>query len=179
MDWIPRITIFHCINALEDMEFLNTDNGHPFEIRSVKMPCSGMTKEVYLLKAFEAGADAVVVRMCPEGECRFVEGNTRARKRIERVRRLLDEIGIQGDRLSAVSLESGNEAETLQMILRTVAVVRELGPNPAADPASVSGPTSITKSPDQDQYELTFAEMKDDCRRAETVCGNQKTRMAV
>jgi len=177
MDWIPRVTIFHCINSLEDIESLNINIDYPFEIRSVKMPCSGMTKEVYLLKAFEAGADAVIVLMCPEGECRFVEGNIRARKRIERARRLLDEIGIQGDRLSAVSLEPGNEAEIVQMILRTVAAVRELGPNPAADPASAAGP--ITENSDQDQHSLTFAEKTDDCRRAKTVCGNQKTRMAV
>ncbi len=43
--------------------------------RSIKLPCSSMTREVVLLKAFEAGADAVVVLVCPEGSCRYLEGN--------------------------------------------------------------------------------------------------------
>ena len=185
MDWIPRITVFHCINASQEMESLNNNNDHQFEIRPVKMPCAGMTKDVYLLKAFEAGADAVIVRMCPEGNCRFVEGNIRAKKRIERVKRLLDDIGLQGERLSAISLESGDETETLQMILRTVATIRELGPNPAADPVTVSGPIPIANGANgangtaQPEHTPTYVEITDDCRRTETVCGNQRTRVAV
>ena len=173
--------MFHCINASEEMESLN-NNDRQFEIRPVKMPCAGMTKDVYLLRAFEAGADAVIVRMCPEGNCRFTEGNIRAKKRIERVKRLLDDIGLQGKRLSVISLESGDETETLQMILRTVATIRELGPNPAANPVTVSGPIPIANGANdaaQPEHTPTCVEITDDCRRTETVCGNQRTRVAV
>lgn len=96
-----RITVFHCFNALSSASFLEDSDD---EIKSVKMPCSGMTREVFLLRAFEDGADAVIVLVCPEGACDYIQGNIRARKRVERVKKLLDEIGIGGDRLNIYNI---------------------------------------------------------------------------
>ena len=90
-----KITLFHCFNALKDTTPLEDAE---YGVEGVKMACSSMTREVFLLRAFEAGADAVAVIVCPVGACRFGEGNLRARKRVERVKKLLDEIGIGGRR---------------------------------------------------------------------------------
>ena len=56
------ITVFHCFTALENTTSLE---GSDYEIESIKLPCSSMTREVVLLRAFEAGADAVLVLVCP------------------------------------------------------------------------------------------------------------------
>jgi coenzyme F420-reducing hydrogenase delta subunit len=98
----------------------------------VKMACSSMVKDVFLLRAFEAGADAVVVLVCPEGQCRYVEGNIRARKRIEWVKKLLDEIEFDGRRLSIFNISSGDEKVAAEIIRKTLAALSDLGPNPAA-----------------------------------------------
>ncbi len=90
-----------------------------------------MTSEVYLLKAFEAGADAVIVLVCPEGSCRYMEGSIQARKRVTRVKRLLDEIGLEGRRLQIFNIAHGDEMVLGYIIKQTCSGLAELGPDTA------------------------------------------------
>ena len=129
--FIPKITIFHCINTFGNDSFLAAGKREKFEVKIVTMACSSMVKDVFLLRAFESGADAVVVMVCPEGACRYIEGNFRAKKRIERVQKLLDEIGLDGKRLTMYNVSPGDEAGAAQIIQRTVSDLDNLGPNPA------------------------------------------------
>jgi F420-non-reducing hydrogenase iron-sulfur subunit len=116
----PKITIFHCINAFSELASLSLTRGNGFDLRSVKLPCSSMVKGVYLLRAFEAGSDAVIVLVCPEGECRQVNGNLRARKRVERVRKILDEIGIDDRRLLLFNITPGDGEATADIIRKAL-----------------------------------------------------------
>jgi F420-non-reducing hydrogenase iron-sulfur subunit len=125
----PRITVFHCFNALEDTVSLE---GNDYEIQGIKMPCSSISREVFLLRAFEAGADAVVVLVCPVNSCRYVQGNIRTAKRVARVKKLLDEIGIDGRRLNMFNIVQGDEAAARQIIGQTVAELGEWGLSAAA-----------------------------------------------
>lgn len=127
----PKITLFHCINAFGDAAELALTEKDTCEIKTVKMPCSGMVKDVFLLRAFEAGADGVVVLVCPEGQCRYVEGNIRAKKRVAWVRNLLDEIGLDGGRLFLGNMAAGDNATANQTINDVLKNLAELGPNPA------------------------------------------------
>ena len=129
--WAPRaiIQVFHCFNAINILSELNNDD---YEIRSVKLPCSIMTREVFLLRAFEAGADAVEVLVCPEGSCDYLEGNLRARKRVERVKKMLDEIGIGGQRLNIYNISRQDAAEAENIIQQTIFDMELIGRNPAA-----------------------------------------------
>ena len=128
----PKITLFHCINAFDDTTELFLTEKETCEIQTVKMPCSSMVKDVFLLRAFEAGSDAVVVLVCPEGQCRFLEGNIRAKKRVAWIRNLLDEIGLNGQRLSLSNISSGDKITAGQIIDDVIKTMAELGPNPAA-----------------------------------------------
>ena len=128
----PNITLFHCINSFSEGVALPSNGEGDLELKTVRMPCSSMVKDVFLLRAFETGADGVVVLVCPEEQCRYVEGSIRARKRVEWVQKLLDEIGIDGRRLSIFNIPSGDEAATAEIIRQTVSDLVELGPNPAA-----------------------------------------------
>jgi F420-non-reducing hydrogenase iron-sulfur subunit len=128
----PKITLFHCINAFGDADELALSDKDACEIKPIKMACSSMVKDVFLLRAFEAGADGVVVLVCPEGQCRYLEGNLRAKKRVGRVQHLLDEIGLDGRRLILNNMEAGDDSavnQTVDLVLKNLAV---LGPNPAA-----------------------------------------------
>jgi coenzyme F420-reducing hydrogenase delta subunit len=127
----PKITLFYCINAFDDTAELFLTEKDTCEIQTVKMPCSSMVKDVFLLRAFEAGADGVIVLVCPEGQCRFLEGNIRAKKRVAWVRNLLDEIGLNGQRLSLSNIFSGDKITVSQIIDDVLKNLAELGPNPA------------------------------------------------
>ena len=127
----PKITLFHCINAFGDADELALNDRDDCEIQTIKMACSSMVKDVFLLRAFEAGADGVVVLVCPEGQCRYLEGNIRAKKRVEYVQNLLDEIGLDGRRLSLGNMASGDNTAANQTINNVLKNLAELGPNPA------------------------------------------------
>ena len=91
-----------------------------------------MTKDIFLLKAFEAGADAVVVLVCPEPACRYAQGNIRAKKRVQWVKNLLDEIGIDGKRLSLHNVSMGDDEAVGKIFDEMLHDLDELDPNPAA-----------------------------------------------
>lgn len=128
----PELTIYHCINAIADGTVLQLSNSESYRVKTIKLPCASMVKDVFLLRAFEAGSDAVVVLVCPVGQCRYVEGNLRAKKRVQWVQKLLDEIELDGRRLSLYNIASGDVNSVLQIIQKTLSVLSELGPSPAA-----------------------------------------------
>ena len=130
--FIPKISVFHCINVFVDGEALLPPGNGNATLDFIKLPCSSMVKDVFMLRAFETGADAVVVLVCPEGACRYVEGNLRAKKRVGWVQNLLDEIGLDGKRLQLFNV-AFEDTEALERIIeKTVSQLTALGPNPAA-----------------------------------------------
>jgi F420-non-reducing hydrogenase iron-sulfur subunit len=128
----PKITLFHCINSFNETSSLPLNARDDVAMNVVRLACSSMIKDIVLLKAFEAGADGVLVWVCPEGQCRYVEGNTRAKKRIQWVQNLLDEIGLGGRRLAVCTMSLQDTDLPEQAIQDLLAVVNDLGPNPAA-----------------------------------------------
>lgn len=124
-----KITIFHCINTLNGGTGMPHTDENEFELRMVKLACSSMVKDVFLLRAFEAGSDAVIVLVCPEGQCRYLEGNIRAKKRVTFVKKLLDEIGLDGRRLSIFNISSKDEGKALQILQKIRSDLADLGLN--------------------------------------------------
>ena len=131
MNFKPEIVIFHCINSFtENATFV--EHKEDFELKFVKMACSGMVKDIFLLNAFESGADAVIVFVCPEGICRHIEGNIRAKKRVGWVENILDEIGLDRRRLSIFNISREDKDSAKNAIQDTLSNLSDLGPNPAA-----------------------------------------------
>lgn len=128
-----KVTIFHCINVFGEGDALPAAAAaDSVEINFVKMPCSSMVKDVFLLRAFEAGADVVAVLVCAEGACRYVEGNLRAKKRVKWVKALLDEIGLDGRRLALFNVTAGDTLAAEQFIRDASSLAAVLGTNPAS-----------------------------------------------
>jgi coenzyme F420-reducing hydrogenase delta subunit len=69
--------------------------------------------------------------VCPEGQCRYIEGNIRAKKRVAWVQNLLDEIGLDGRRLFLNNMASGDNAAVNQAMDNVLKNLAEVGPNPA------------------------------------------------
>jgi coenzyme F420-reducing hydrogenase delta subunit len=128
---VRNVTVFHCINTFAEGETLPVFRQKDVVPKFVKMPCSSMVKDIFLLRAFEAGADAVIVLVCPEGACRYVEGNLRAKKRVRWVQKLLDEIGVSGSRLALFNVSPNDADGASAEIGEKLAQIAALGPSPA------------------------------------------------
>jgi coenzyme F420-reducing hydrogenase delta subunit len=126
-----KITVFHCINTFNDARTVSGGGDEGAEITFIPLPCSSMVKDVFLLRAFEAGADAVVVMVCPEGACRYVEGNLRAKRRVMWVQKVLDEIGLGGRRLALFNVAPGDEKAIAGILQEIRDDLSALGPSPA------------------------------------------------
>ncbi len=103
---------------------------YPTGIKIIRVPCTGKVDVLHLLRAFEKGADGAYVVGCMEGDCHFNSGNFRARKRVEQAQKILDAIGVGGERVQMYNLSSSEGPLFAEIASEMDAKIRELGPNP-------------------------------------------------
>ncbi len=103
---------------------------YPGDVRVLRLPCTGKLEVNYILAAFERGVDGVIVAGCLEGGCHFLEGNLRARKRVERAKQLLSEIGLEPERVEMFNLSSAEGPRFAEIVKEMHGRVTRLGPNP-------------------------------------------------
>ena len=103
---------------------------YPADIKIIQVPCTGRVDILHLLNAIEDGADGVYVAGCLEGECHYREGNLKARKKVEYVKRTLTELGIEPERIQMYNLSSAQGARFAQIANEMADTIRELGPTP-------------------------------------------------
>ncbi len=103
---------------------------YPANVKIVRVPCSGKVDALHLLKAFEKGADGVYVAGCLEGDCHFNNGNTRAARRVTQVQKLIEEIGIEGERIEMVMMSAGMGDRFAEVATEITEKIRALGPSP-------------------------------------------------
>lgn len=131
-DFEPEITAFMCIYcgymAADTASALRIQ--YPANVKLVKLTCTGKTDPRYILKAFEDGADGVYVVACPMGNCHHVRGNVRGLARVERTKRLLDDIGLSGERLNMYFMSGGQGNAFAEAAQEMTERIRDLGPNP-------------------------------------------------
>jgi coenzyme F420-reducing hydrogenase delta subunit len=72
---------------------------YPPNVKIERIPCTGKVDTNLLLKAFVDGADGVIVAGCEIGSCHFIQGNVRAVKRVKFAKKLVEETGVNPDRL--------------------------------------------------------------------------------
>ncbi len=103
---------------------------YPTNVKIIKVPCTGRVDTVLMMKAFENGADGVYLVGCLEGDCHFLKGNLKAKKRVAYVKQLLDECGIGGERIAMYNMSSAQGQRFAEAAREMTEKVRELGPNP-------------------------------------------------
>jgi coenzyme F420-reducing hydrogenase delta subunit len=149
----PEITAFYCIYC----GYMAADTAgamgieYPANVKFLRLPCTGKTDIRYLLEAFEQGADGVYLVACPIGNCHHVRGNERGQARLERAKRILDEIGLGGERLE-IFFMSGSQARAFANAAQTMTDrIRKLGPNPLARRDGMPpGPDAPEPEPDEE-----------------------------
>jgi F420-non-reducing hydrogenase iron-sulfur subunit len=124
---------------------------YPTNVKVLKVPCTGRVDVIHILKAFEAGADGVYVAGCLEGECHYLAGNLRAKKRVGYAKQLLDECGIGGERLAMYNLSAAEGQRFAQIAREMTEKIRQLGPSPVKAGSRVTGQGSSEKQINEDR----------------------------
>lgn len=102
---------------------------YPASVRIVRVPCSGRVDALHILRAFNAGADGVIVAGClKDGGCHYVDGNMKAEKRVKALKKALDSVGIGGDRLEMYFLSAGMPDKFVEYTTGFARRIEQLGP---------------------------------------------------
>lgn len=128
----PDVIVYLCVNCVSQDGRLprqwKQDDAHVL-VREV--PCSGKIDTQYLLSTMEGGGRGVCVATCAKGECRLSQGNYRAEVRIQTVRRLLAEIGIEPERAELLRCSADDPFEKFEKLVRdAVTRICALGKSP-------------------------------------------------
>jgi coenzyme F420-reducing hydrogenase delta subunit len=99
-------------------------------IKIIRIPCTGKVDALHIMRSFEKGADGVYLVGCREGDCHFNQGNFRAKARVEHLQRLLDKLGIGGQRLQMYNLSSSDGPMFARFAEEMHQRIMEAGPSP-------------------------------------------------
>ena len=103
---------------------------YPENIRVIRVPCVGRVDVLHILRAFERGADGVLVLGCHDEACHHLSGNTRAKNRVQKANTLLQEIGIDGKRVEMFTLAPNQGSRFARIANEVNERIKELGPSP-------------------------------------------------
>ncbi len=132
-DFTPKIVAFCCSNCASSAAEIahGMSKTMPPNVKIVQVPCTGRIEILHLLKPFENGADGVYVAGCQEDSCRYVNGITKAAKRVESVKKILEELDIEPDRIDVFNLSAAQGQRFVEVAHEMVEKIRDLGPSPA------------------------------------------------
>ena len=109
-----EISLFYCSNALSIEEIAAINHRlEDIKLILISLPCSGKVSLLYLLKSIETGSNGVILATCKFGECKYLQGNYRAEKRVEYVDELLAETGFKKGRVKFINLKEESKVDTM------------------------------------------------------------------
>ena len=103
---------------------------YPPDIRAVRVMCTGRVDPLFIMKAFQDGADGVLISACHFGDCHYLEGNYKAAKRMFLLKSVLKNIGLDDKRLRMTFVSASEGAKWATVMEDVVNTVTELGPSP-------------------------------------------------
>jgi coenzyme F420-reducing hydrogenase delta subunit len=103
---------------------------YPSSVKVIQVPCTGRVDILHLLKAIEDGADGVYVAGCLEGECHYLTGNLKAKKRVQYVKKVLKDLGMEPERVEMFNLSAGEGPRFAEIAKEMTERIRKLGPSP-------------------------------------------------
>jgi F420-non-reducing hydrogenase iron-sulfur subunit len=127
----PKIIAFccnWCTYAAADIA--GTSRIHyPANVRIVRVMCSGMVDPIYVLTAFEKGADGVLVAGCHEVDCHYLNGPPKCDAVFEKMKRVTNTLGLEDERLRRAMISTSEAPIFAQVIEEMVEQIRKLGPS--------------------------------------------------
>jgi F420-non-reducing hydrogenase iron-sulfur subunit len=128
----PRIVAFccnWCTYAAADLA--GTSRVHyPPNVRIVRVMCSGMVNPIYILKAFEGGADGVLVAGCHHSDCHYIDGPVKCDATVDNLRKALHVLGLEDERLRRELVAASEGVVFARIIKEMVEQLKKIGPSP-------------------------------------------------
>ena len=135
----PKIIAFACnwcTYAAADIA--GTSRIHyPANVRIVRVMCSAMVDPMYVLKAFEMGADGVLVAGCHEIDCHYLNGPLKCDAMFEKLKRVVNTLGLEDERLRREMISTSESPIFAQVIEEMVEQLKKLGPSPLRERVKV------------------------------------------
>ena len=130
MSFEPKIVAFlcnWCSYRAADLAGTSRIKAAP-NVRPIRVMCSGRVEPDFILKAFQTGADGVLILGCHPGDCHYIEGNYKTMRRIALLKKMLSQLGIEDERLRLewVSASEGNRFADITDDMTEQ--IRKLGP---------------------------------------------------
>ncbi|WP_027185335.1 hydrogenase iron-sulfur subunit [Desulfovibrio inopinatus] len=100
-------------------------------VRLVRMMCTGMVDPKYVIKSLLSGADAVLISGCHPGDCHYINGNYKARRRVKLLQTILTRFGVDERRLKLTWIGASEGNVFAETVNELAAEIKELGPNQA------------------------------------------------
>ena len=134
----PRIVAFLCRwCSYAGADLAGTSRlKYPPNIIPIRVPCSGRVDPQWVLQAFERGADGVFIGGCHPGDCHYVSGNYKARRRVVLLKKLLVQLGIEPERLRLEWISATEGQRFARVVTEFVRELKRLGPLSAAEEAT-------------------------------------------
>jgi F420-non-reducing hydrogenase iron-sulfur subunit len=129
-EWQPKVVAFlcnWCSYTGADLAGISRTQWDP-SVNIVRVMCSGRMDTTFIAKAFELGADGVIVSGCHPGDCHYQKGNYKALRRVQMMRRLLAGFDIGPNRLRLVWVSSSEVDRWAETANEMAAEIRDLGP---------------------------------------------------
>lgn len=101
---------------------------YPANIKPVRVMCTGRIDPLFILHAFHRGADGVLVSGCHPGDCHYIKGNLYMRRRLAILRKLLEFVGIEPERLQVSWVSAAEPQKFVDVVSKVVEDVKRLGP---------------------------------------------------
>ena len=104
---------------------------YPPNLRIIRVMCSGRVHPAHILEAFRDGADGVLVAGCHiPTDCHYISGNFKAQRRIAMVKRLMEQLGIDPERLRLEWISAAEGDKFAKTIREMTKDLKRLGPSP-------------------------------------------------
>jgi F420-non-reducing hydrogenase iron-sulfur subunit len=110
---------------------------YPPNVRIVRMMCSGAVDPMYVIKALVDGADGVLIGGCWPGDCHYLEGNYKARRRMKMLGTILERTGFDPERVWVRWISASEGKLFADTVTEMVEMLREKGPTPMREEWSI------------------------------------------
>ena len=100
----------------------------PPNIRVIRVMCSGRVDPSFVLRAFQLGADGVLIAGCHPGDCHYQEGNFKALRRTVLLRKMLRQFGVEPERVRLEWISASEAERSRDVTTQFTEQIRQLGP---------------------------------------------------
>jgi F420-non-reducing hydrogenase iron-sulfur subunit len=130
MSWEPKIVGFLCNwCSYRGADLAGTSRIHfAPNVKVIRVPCSTRVEPTFVIKAFQSGADGVLILGCHPGDCHYIEGNYKTMRRVPLLKKMLMQFGVEDERVR-LDWVSASEGEKYASIINEMTEkIRALGP---------------------------------------------------